>query len=178
MKYLVLGGANSGKSIFAEKLALDLHSQKLKSFSDAQLFYLATCPNSPSDAEMSARILAHKARRNNIWKNIEESINIAQFLTKLDDSSTVLIDCLTLWLSNLMYKNTNIHQEFENLCGVLSNIQANVILVSNEVGMGLVPETKLGRDFRNLQGKLNQIIAQKTDKVTLVVAGCPLHIKN
>lgn len=180
MRYLILGGARSGKSEFAENLALELHAERAKNSGGAELFYLATCA-SPSefggDTDMEARIILHQQRRDDMWINIEEPLNITPFLEDLDHNSTILVDCLTLWISNLMYGNLDIEQEFDDLCDLIDDADINIVFVSNELGMGLVPDTKIGRDFRDFQGKLNQLMAQRVDKVALIVAGLPIWVK-
>ncbi|MBL1421978.1 MAG: bifunctional adenosylcobinamide kinase/adenosylcobinamide-phosphate guanylyltransferase [Alphaproteobacteria bacterium] len=172
MKQLILGGARSGKSLFAENLAQDLHSKQLKT---AKLIYIATSPR--IDDEMDDRIAAHKARRNDVWQVVEEPINIADIVKTSQAETTILIDCLTLWINNLIYRNLNVETHFETLCQAVETASANVIIVSNELGMGLVPEDKLSREFRDYQGKLNQLIAQKVDKVAFMVAGLPLWVR-
>lgn len=177
MKYLILGGARSGKSIYAENLAIELHTKRAKNSGGAQLYYLATYPNVEDDAQMLSRIQTHKQRRDEVWINVEETLNIGQFLQNLDKNSTILIDCLTLWISNLMFEESDVTQEIDQLCEHINQCPANVILVSNEVGMGLVPETSIGRDFRDFQGIANQMTAQSVDKVALIVAGLPIWAK-
>lgn len=175
MKQLILGGARSGKSQFAENLALASHTQNLKKSAAAKLIYIATSPN--IDDEMNERIKLHKARRSDIWHNIEQPIDIADELQGLNEQDTVLIDCLTLWINNLTYQNLDIEANFKKLCQAIIESKANIIMVSNELGMGLVPENKISREFRDHQGKLNQMIAQKVDKLALIVAGLPLWVK-
>lgn len=175
MKQLILGGARSGKSLFAENLAQDLHSKNLKTANHATLIYIATSPH--IDDEMDDRIAAHKARRNDVWQVIEQPLDIADMLQNSGSNSTLLIDCLTLWINNLIYENRNVETHFDALCQAVEATPANVIMVSNELGTGLVPEDKLSREFRDYQGKLNQLIAQKVDKVAFMVAGLPLWVK-
>ncbi|MBL1242217.1 MAG: bifunctional adenosylcobinamide kinase/adenosylcobinamide-phosphate guanylyltransferase [OCS116 cluster bacterium] len=175
MKQLILGGARSGKSLFAENLALDLHAENLKNSASANLIYIATSP--PIDDEMDERINAHKTRRADVWQTIEQPINVAETLATMSAKSTILIDCLTLWINNLIFKNLNVEQHFDALCQAVVESPANIIMVSNELGMGLVPEDKLSREFRDYQGQLNQLMAQKVDKVAFVVAGLPLWVK-
>lgn len=174
-KYLILGGARSGKSLFAENLALKTHQQIAQNHPTAQLTYLATAE--AFDDEMQARILTHQQRRNELWDNVEQPINIADVIQDLSKNDTLLLDCLTLWINNLMFKQHDVEQEFKRLAQVVEQSAANIILVSNEVGMGLVPDTSIGREFRDSQGQLNQLIAQKVDKVALMVAALPLWMK-
>lgn len=171
-KHLILGGARSGKSLFAENLALQIYGQ---AGHKTKLYYLATCQ--AMDGEMQARVLQHKQRRDDGWINVEHPLEIVKFLQSNASNAVILLDCLTLWINNLIYNKHNIEQEFERLYNALENSSANIIFVSNELGMGLVPETKLGREFRDLQGLLNQNLAQKVDKVALIVAGLPLWLK-
>ena len=171
-KHLILGGARSGKSLFAENLALQIYNQAAK---NSQLYYLATCE--AADAEMRARVLKHKQRRDDGWINVEQPLDIATFLQSNASNAVILVDCLTLWINNLIYHKYDVEPAFERLYKVLETSETDIIFVSNELGMGLVPETKLGREFRDFQGLLNQQLAQKVDKVALIVAGLPLWLK-
>lgn len=175
MKQLILGGARSGKSLFAEKAALDLHAENTKTSKNTELIYLATSPN--IDDEMDERIALHKARRDDIWQTYETPVDITNMLFGNGAGVTILVDCLTLWINNLVYEKCNVEAEFGKLSRAITQSKADIILVSNELGMGLVPETKLNREFRDYQGQLNQLIAQKVDKVAFVVAGLPLWMK-
>jgi len=164
---LVLGGARSGKSLYAEGLA--------SATGDA--VYLATAE--ARDDEMALRIGHHQARRGTHWRTIEEPREIAGVLMRESaPGCAVLIDCLTLWLSNLMLAKRDIGLDTEILLTALANLPGPVVLVSNEVGMGLVPETKLGRAFRDAQGTLNRRIAEAADRVVFVAAGLPLILKD
>ncbi|MGL1920979.1 MAG: bifunctional adenosylcobinamide kinase/adenosylcobinamide-phosphate guanylyltransferase [Hyphomicrobiales bacterium] len=175
MKQLILGGARSGKSLFAENIALAIHADKTEKHSNSELIYVATSPK--IDGEMNARIEAHKARRGGEWQTIEKPINIADCLQDYQDEATILVDCLTLWLNNLIYENLNVETYFEKLTEAIEASNADIIFVSNELGMGLVPEEKLSREFRDFQGILNQKMAQKVNKVAFIVAGLPLWVK-
>lgn len=162
---LVLGGARSGKT--ARALALAATPPHV---------YLATAQ--ALDGEMDARIAAHRAERGESWGVIEEPLEIAQVLDDVeDDKITILVDCLTLWLSNLMHHGRDIDAETGRLIEALDAIPNRVILVSNEIGLGLVPMEKLSRDFRDAQGRLNQRIAAAADHVEFVAAGLPLTLK-
>ncbi|WP_300301538.1 bifunctional adenosylcobinamide kinase/adenosylcobinamide-phosphate guanylyltransferase [Ferrovibrio sp.] len=164
---LILGGARSGKSRLAEELA-----QK----HDGRLVYIATAE--AWDDEMRARIAEHKARRGDRWHDIEAPIAIAEILRALPaDTGAVLVDCLTLWLSNLMHANRDIAVETANLLAALDAVRFPVLLVSNEVGLGIVPENKLARDFRDHQGRLNQAIAAQADHAVFMSAGLSLVLK-
>jgi adenosylcobinamide kinase / adenosylcobinamide-phosphate guanylyltransferase len=164
---LVLGGARSGKSAFAERL---LHE------SNAQRTYLATA--AAGDDEMKARIAHHREARGEKWHTIEEPLAIVEALRReTGEGRVVLVDCLTLWLSNLFMAARDIDQEIEKLALFLQEAPRAIVLVSNEIGLGLVPETKLGRDFRDAQGRLNQRIAAAVPSVVFVAAGLPLYLK-
>ncbi len=136
--------------------------------------YVATAE--AGDAEMAERIAAHRARRSAQWRTVEAPRDLAAALHAAQ-SIPVLVDCLTLWLSNLMLAEANIDLEIERLEMALGAATAPVVLVANEVGSGIVPEHPLGRRFRDLQGVLNQRVAARADRVVLVVAGLPLFLK-
>lgn len=163
---LVLGGARSGKSAYAEGL-----------LADKPALYLAT--GQAFDDEMAERIRLHTARRGPMWSTIEEPLDLAAALdAHLDPTRPVLVDCLTLWISNLMHHGRDVDHETAMLCEVLESARGHVVLVSNEVGMGLVPETQLGRRFRDHQGRVNQHVAQACRRVVFVAAGLPLVLKD
>jgi adenosyl cobinamide kinase/adenosyl cobinamide phosphate guanylyltransferase len=162
---LVLGGARSGKSRYGEGLITVLSPPWV---------FVATAE--PGDDEMRARIAAHRARRAPAWKTVEAPHELAEAVV-LAQPMPVLVDCLTLWLSNLMLAATDIDAEIGRLERVLDAVSAPVVLVSNEVGSGIVPEHPLGRHFRDAQGALNQRMAARADRVVLMVAGLPLAVK-
>jgi adenosylcobinamide kinase/adenosylcobinamide-phosphate guanylyltransferase len=162
---LVLGGARSGKSRYAESLITAL---------PPPWTYVATAE--AGDAEMAERIGAHRLRRGPNWQTVEAPRSLAPAL-KSCQTMPVLVDCLTLWLSNLMLADADIDAEIAQLEDALAVVTAPVVLVANEVGFGLVPDHPLGRRFRDLQGILNQRIAARTERVVLVVAGMPLAVK-
>ena len=163
---LVLGGARSGKSAYAESLLVR-----------APLLYVAT--GQAGDAEMQARIKAHRDRRGPHWITVEEPLDLAGALKRHRAAfSGVLVDCLTLWLSNLMMAERNVEAEIDILCAVIENLPVPLVLVSSEVGMGLVPDSALGRDFRDWQGLINQQVAKVCTKVVFVAAGLPLVLKD
>lgn len=162
---LVLGGARSGKSAYAEGHVEALGPQRL---------YLAT--GTADDPEMATRIAAHRKRRGSGWSTVEEPIAIAGCLDKAD--CPVLLDCLTLWLSNLMMAERDLDVATSALADALAIVSHPVTLVSNEIGMGLVPDTQLGRAFRDAQGRLNQQMAAICDQVVFVAAGLPLVLKD
>ena len=162
---LVIGGARSGKSRYAESLIATLPPPWL---------YVATAE--PGDAEMAARIAAHRVRRGPDWRTVEAPRQVAAALLTCE-AAPALVDCLTLWLSNLMLAHTDIDAETARLEEALAAAKAPVVLVANEVGSGIVPEHALGRQFRDLQGVLNQRMAARADRVILMVAGLPLTVK-
>lgn len=167
--HLVLGGARSGKSSHAEKL--------ITRFS-APYIYVATAQ--VLDNEMRERVEKHRERRKALWQTIETPIQITAILRELQSAGKpVLLDCLTLWLSNLLlFSDCGNHEEkIDELCGVLPELSYPVIIVSNEVGSGIVPENALARRFRDLAGFANQRVAEASQSVTLVVAGLPLKLK-
>ena len=164
---LVLGGARSGKSVFAEKLIGD---------SGLVRVYLATA--TPEDDEMRTRIGHHRDRRGDGWVTVEEPLALVDALTReATHGRAVLVDCLTLWLSNLMLGERDPDIEGRRLTRFLEVAKYPIVLVSNEVGLGLVPETPLGRKFRDAQGRLNQIVAATVPNVVFIAAGLPLWLK-
>jgi adenosylcobinamide kinase/adenosylcobinamide-phosphate guanylyltransferase len=165
---LVLGGARSGKSSFAEKLIGD---------SGLARVYIATATG--SDEEMQARIAHHRSRRGESWTTIEEPLALVAALSReVAAGRAVLVDCLTLWLSNLMFAERDLENESRELAAFLRSSPHPIILVSNEVGLGLVPDTPLGRRFRDAQGRLNQIVAAAVPNVLFIAAGLPLWLKH
>ena len=164
---LVLGGARSGKTRYALALAEATARERL---------YLAT--GSAGDEEMAARIARHKAERGAGWTTWEEPLALcAAIEAQARAERVVLVDCLTFWLANLMFAAADLAQEAKKLCTTIARLNGPVILVSNEVGAGLVPETNLGREFRDWQGRLNQDVARACDGVVLVTAGLPTLLK-
>jgi len=162
----VLGGAASGKSLFAEKLI---------SQADAPKVYLATAQ--AFDVEMKDKIAAHQVQRGAGWVTIEEPLNIADVLADLPDGHVVLVDCATLWLTNVLMAEQDVTAMSQEFCAALVGCSAKVVVVSNEVGHGIVPDNALSRRFRNAQGRLNQMIAAEADYVVNVVAGLPMVLK-
>lgn len=166
----ILGGARSGKSRYAVQLAKKL-SQKVA--------YIATCTE--PDAEMRKRIKLHRVSRPRQWKLFEEGKNIASVLAKLSSNYEVaLLDCLGLFVSNLLaasLKDKQIETKIKQLIRAIGKSNFTTILVSNEVGAGIVPENPLARRFRDLVGLANQMFAKKADEVILMQAGIPLKIK-
>jgi adenosylcobinamide kinase/adenosylcobinamide-phosphate guanylyltransferase len=164
---LVLGGARSGKSRYAEALVeAAAHSGT----------YCATAE--AGDEEMAERIAAHRSRRGAFWRTIEAPLAVADAITaEAIPERPLLVDCLTLWLSNLLLAEAPIEEAFATLCMALRDAAGPIVLVANEVGLGLVPETPLGRRFRDAAGRLNQDIAALADRVVFVAAGLPLVLK-
>jgi adenosyl cobinamide kinase/adenosyl cobinamide phosphate guanylyltransferase len=162
---LVLGGARSGKSRYAESVIAALPPPWI---------YVATA--AAGDEEMAERIARHRARRGADWRVVETPHGVAAALQK-SGTTPVLVDCLTLWLSNLMLAGIDIDAETAHLEKALAAATAPVVLVANEVGSGIVPDNPLGRRFRDAQGILNQRIAARADRVVLVVAGLPMALK-
>lgn len=165
---LVVGGARSGKSAHAELLVLG---------SELAPWYIATA--TAEDTEMAERIAHHRARRGQGWTTIEEPLDLVAALDRTAaPDRAVLVDCLTLWLSNLIFAGRDIGREIAGLCEALPRLGGPTVLVSNEVGMGLVPETPLGRSFRDAQGRLNQAVAAAVPGVVFVAVGLPLVLKS
>jgi adenosylcobinamide kinase / adenosylcobinamide-phosphate guanylyltransferase len=183
MLTLVLGGARSGKSHYAQSLCN----------SSAQVIYIATAAtgDGADDPEMRERIARHCADRPAEWQTIEEHLDLSRAVREVPLEATLLIDCVTLWISNLMWKSremTNAEQEKLILSEINELIETvrmraekqtagEVVIVSNEVGCGLVPEHPVARAFRDLQGFANQRLARASDNVVLVIAGLPLRLK-
>lgn len=163
----VLGGARSGKSAFAEgvvrKTGLTRH-------------YVAT--GRAWDDEMRARIARHREDRGEGWQTHEEPLALVEQLTALDaPGNVVLVDCLTLWVTNLMMEERDMATEIRRLAQHVSTAQAALVIVSNEVGLGIVPENRMARDFRDHAGRLHQAIAAEAAEVYFVAAGLPLKMK-
>jgi adenosylcobinamide kinase/adenosylcobinamide-phosphate guanylyltransferase len=163
---LVLGGARSGKSRYAEALTMAL---------PAPWTYVATAQ--AFDDEMKTRISEHRSRRGAQWHTIEAPFDLARAVADAPNGNPLLVDCLTLWLSNMMLADRDIDSEIEHLEKALAARTGPVVLVSNEVGFGIVPDNALARRFRDHQGRLNQLIAGRADRVVLVVAGLPMFLK-
>lgn len=163
---LVTGGARSGKSRVAEAAALRR---------GARAIYIATAET--GDAEMRARIAAHRTRRGPEWRTLEVPLALAEALRESEGEAPRLVDCLTLWLSNLMLAGRDWQAEAARLEEALMRAQAPVVMVTNEVGAGIVPDNALARDFRDAAGLLNQRIAALANEVHLVACGLPLRLK-
>jgi len=161
---LILGGARSGKTSLALRRA---------EAGPGRLVMIATAE--ALDDEMAERIARHRAERGPEWRTIEASLELAEALEGLAADEVAVVDCLTLWLSNLMHAERDVDAETARLIAALAG--RAVILVSNEVGLGIVPETALGRRFRDAAGRMNQAVAAAADHVLLVAAGLPLVLK-
>ena len=164
---LVLGGARSGKSAYAERRAAEAGSR---------LCYFAT--GRAWDDEMRERIAVHQARRGPEWTTTDAPLELLEALRSHSDEDTIaLVDCLTLWITNLMMAERDVAAEGERLAAGLADMPGRVVLVSSEVGLGIVPENAMARAFRDHAGRLAQDIAAIADEVVLVTAGLPLKLK-
>jgi adenosylcobinamide kinase/adenosylcobinamide-phosphate guanylyltransferase len=164
---LVLGGARSGKSRYAEWLIATYPQPWI---------YIATAE--AKDAEMAERIAAHRARRDAGWQTVEAPHDLADALEAAPAGAAVLVDCLTLWLSNLMEPGFDVEAQTARLQEALAGRAGPTVLVSNEVGLGIVPDNALARRFRDLQGTLNQRLAAQAVRVIMMVAGVPVAVKS
>lgn len=162
----VLGGAASGKSTYAEGLCFE---------SGLDRIYLATAQ--VYDTEMRAKVDAHRAQRGPDWHTIEEPVEVTPHLEDLNTESVVLIDCATLWLTNLILGNLDVAHHSAALRTAIAQTQARIVIVSNETGYGIVPENALSRKFRSAQGVLNQQLAADADVAIAVMAGLPIALK-
>ncbi|MCO4846905.1 MAG: bifunctional adenosylcobinamide kinase/adenosylcobinamide-phosphate guanylyltransferase [Yoonia sp.] len=163
---LVLGGAASGKSAYAELLCTQSGRTKIY-IATAQVF----------DDEMATKIAKHLDQRGTGWTTIEAPLDVASALTTAGDKDVVLVDCATLWLTNVILGDHDLDAQTDQFLTALLSCAAPVIIVSNEVGQGIVPDNALSRRFRNAQGQLNQDIAARADTVVAVMAGLPLALK-
>ncbi|WP_120632519.1 bifunctional adenosylcobinamide kinase/adenosylcobinamide-phosphate guanylyltransferase [Ruegeria sp. EL01] len=162
----VLGGAASGKSVFAEQLVVSSGKNRV---------YLAT--SQVFDDEMQKKIERHVSQRGTGWQTVEAPLDLAPVLVDLDSDQTCLIDCATMWLSNHLLAESDLDQEQSALLAALQTCQAQIVIVSNEVGHGIVPENALARRFREAQGRLNIALAAQANLVVQVTAGLPLVLK-
>ena len=170
---LVLGGCKSGKSAHALRLAETLEAERY--------IYVATCV--PVDEEMHERVRRHQTERGSNWQTVEEPVRIEQVIDRHTGPQTVLlVDCLTLWITNLLMDGRDhtagqIESRLDVLCRTLNHSSGPILLVSNEVGTGIVPENRLARRFRDFAGLANQKVAAVADRVVWMVAGIPVQIK-
>lgn len=164
---LILGGARSGKSALAERL--------ITAYGGAPV-YVATA--TAGDAEMAARIQAHQSRRGATWRTVEEPLDLAGVIARESTpQSPLLVDCLTLWITNMLIDNIDIEHETARLIAALGERRGPIVLVSNEVGQGIVPDNALARRFRDEAGRLHQRVAAAADRVLFVVAGLAQTLK-
>ena len=165
---LVLGGARSGKTGFAERLAMRMGSKPV---------YLATA--TALDGEMRERVLTHQAQRSGRFLTVEEPIDVpSAIIAAAKNNDVILMDCVTLWITNLLENNMDVAAAIEELYGVLRDVgTARIIVVSNEVGLGIVPDNPLARSFRDLAGSAHQRLAEICDDVYFIAAGLPMVMK-
>jgi adenosylcobinamide kinase/adenosylcobinamide-phosphate guanylyltransferase len=173
---LITGGSRSGKSIYAQRIAESIPKDRT---------YIATCP--VVDEEMAERIQRHKeARWAGNWHTIEEPTDLTAALIKAGKSRVILVDCLTLWINNLMYDaelqnrdlgEDEIIERCGDVLGTCDAISGTIIFVTNEIGMGIVPDNPLSRRYRDLAGRCNQVMADRADAVVFMVSGLPLTVK-
>jgi adenosylcobinamide kinase/adenosylcobinamide-phosphate guanylyltransferase len=164
---LVLGGARSGKSRYAESLGAGF---------DGPRIYIATAQ--AFDAEMSARIEHHKASRGERWQTIESPFDLPEAVVNAcRPGRFALVDCVTVWLGNLMHRQLAVSEKVTALCEAVGTAKSTLVLVSNEVGQGIVPDNAMARRFRDEQGIVNQRLAKIADEVVFVTAGIPVRLK-
>jgi adenosylcobinamide kinase / adenosylcobinamide-phosphate guanylyltransferase len=166
---LISGGARSGKSRYAEQRAPEMGRRRI---------YVATAE--AKDEEMAQRIAEHQKRRGSLWRTIEEPLELTEaLLRQRGNTDCALVDCLTLWISNLLirYDEKYATQKVHELMEKFAELDFNLIFVTNEVGSGIVPDNALARKFRDLAGWTNQTVAQAADEVILMVAGLPIIVK-
>lgn len=169
MLAFVIGGIKSGKTKFALKKAEELNNGKL--------YYIATAR--AVDEEMKERIERHRIERGEKWITIEEPIEIDRVLKTIPKSSVIIIDCLTTWLTNLLIENYNVEEKTNKLLDILlkTKTDLDLFLISNEVGLGIIPDNPLGRKFIDLSGNLHQKVAQIADEVYFILCGCEIKVK-
>jgi adenosylcobinamide kinase/adenosylcobinamide-phosphate guanylyltransferase len=164
---LILGGARSGKSRYAESLAVRHKGQSI---------YVATAEI--TDEEMRERIRRHRQERGTKWQTIEAPLDLIAVLNEVDRAgSFTLIECLTVWINNLIYYKKDVASEVDRLQARLAKAKGHVVFVANEVGLGIVPDNALARRFRDEAGRANQAIAQAADEVVFIAAGVPMVLK-
>ncbi len=164
---LVLGGARSGKSRHAEGLAQGHRGR---------LIYIATAE--VTDQEMRDRIALHRGRRGGKWTTIEAPLDLVAQLRDADDAKAfILVDCITVWINNLMYHGKDVAAEVAHLTAILPTMRGRIVIVSNEVGLGIVPDNALARRFRDEAGRANQVLAEAADEVLFIASALPLTLK-
>jgi adenosylcobinamide kinase/adenosylcobinamide-phosphate guanylyltransferase len=165
---LILGGARSGKTRHAEELGRKHPGDRV---------YIATAE--PGDEEMRVRIALHRQNRGDGWRTVEEPLAVAEVLKRECAADRfVLVDCISLWISNLLFKGLEVRPEVDQLCALIPDLDGRVVIVSNEVGLGIVPASELGRRFRDEAGFANQLLAHACDEVLFMIAGMPLRLKD
>jgi adenosylcobinamide kinase/adenosylcobinamide-phosphate guanylyltransferase len=167
---LIIGGARSGKSAHAQALA-EAEAQRR----GGAAVMIATAE--ALDDEMRERIARHRAERGLGWRTLETSLEVAEAISRLDPADCAVVDCLTLWLSNLMFAERDLEAAAASLLQAAGRSESELILVTNEVGMSIVPENALARRFRDEAGRLNRRVAERADQVTVMFAGIPLVLK-
>ncbi len=176
---LVLGGARSGKTAWAlkeaERRLLQYRHTVASAHVGSYALYVATAQ--PLDAEMQERIQRHREERGELWHTIEEPVDLSRCILNSGRYPVVLLDCLTMWVSNLMTCEMPLDHVFSELCTVLRQMPNQIIMVSNEVGLGIVPDNPLARRFRDAAGRLHQGIAAIADEVFFVAAGIAMQMK-
>ena len=168
---LALGGTRSGKSDFAEDAALSLAKEQ-----DKRAVYVAT--GQAFDDEMKARIKRHLDRRDPYFETVEEPLDLVRVLSDHHENDVLLIDSLGVWITNLMINDVNISQALEQTLDALDQTNASVFMVSDEIGMGIVPDNAMSRQFRDHIGLMNQNVASRANKVVFMVAGLPMIMKS
>ncbi len=172
MKLFVLGGAKSGKSSYAQARA----EEEFGSGGYAHLQFLATAQ--AGDQEMETRIRRHQEQRGETWETLEEPIEIARILEQAGPERIILLDCLTVWLSNIMAAEpSRVEERMAELIEAIGSSKAGLVTVANEVGLGIVPANPLAREFRDYAGRLNQMVGNAVPEVVFVAAGLPLKFK-
>lgn len=162
----IVGGAASGKSSFAEKLTRATQKPKI---------YIATLQ--PFDTEMTDKVSQHRSDRGTDWTTIEAHLDIAGAVASAPQDHIILLDCVTLWLTNVILAEMDVDVAIDSLLQTVAGAPCDMVIVSNEVGMGIVPDNALSRKFRNAQGKVNRLLAEQADTVLTVIAGLPLALK-
>lgn len=162
----ILGGARSGKS---------RHAEELLAAEPAPWTYVATAQ--ALDDEMAERIAHHRARRDSRWHTVDAPLDLVDALEALPGGRPVLVDCLTLWLTNVMLAERDVEAESQRLADALARPRGRWVVVANEVGLGIVPDNALARRFRDAAGRLNQMVAAQADGVLFMVAGLPMKVK-
>ncbi len=163
---VLLGGARAGKSALALELARD---------QGAPVVYIATAE--AGDEEMAARIAQHRTERPETWRTVEEPIALRSALASVEPDACVVVDCLTLWVANLLARNDDVRAEADAIAKLAAGRRGPTIVVSNEVGLGIVPASPLGREYRDLLGAVNAAFVRRADDAAFVVAGCAIPLQ-